>query len=176
MLAASGAEYGVRATVPHMLGIAVGFAFMVGVVTAALASVEWALPLLSPVMLWGGAAWMLWLAWRIATAPAPDVLFAYGRGHVLGFAGAAAFQWVNPRCWQIAVAAAGLFIRPDQSLAIQTAKIATVFFVVTLPCVLPWVMLGAGASRLLRSPANSRAFNVAMALLLVASAVPLLLD
>jgi threonine/homoserine/homoserine lactone efflux protein len=176
MLAASAASYGLRATVPHMLGIACGFAFMMAVVTAGLASVVLVVPLLSPIMRWGGAAWMLVLAWKIATAAAPDALPAGKRGRVLGFNGAAAFQWVNPKGWLIAIAAAGMFIRPEQNLAIQTAWIAAVFAVVSLPCMLPWMLLGAGAGRLLRSPGRLRAFNVAMALLLIACIVPLLLD
>lgn len=176
MLAASGASYGLRATVPHMLGIACGFAFMMVVVTAGLASIVLAVPLLSPIMRWGGAAWMLLLAWKIATAPLPVARPDGRRGRVLGFGGAAAFQWVNPKGWLIAVAAAGMFIRPGQTLWIQTAWIGAVFFVVAIPCMLPWILLGAGASRLLRSPGRLRAFNIAMALLLVASAVPLLLD
>ena len=176
MLAASAASYGLRATVPHMLGIACGFAFMMAVVTAGLASVVLAAPLLSPIMRWGGAAWMLVLAWKIATAPTPQAFTAPRRGRVLGFGGAAAFQWVNPKGWLIAVAAAGMFIRPEENLAMQTAWIALIFAAVSLPCMLPWVLLGAGAGRLLRSPARLRAFNIAMAVLLVASIIPLLLD
>ncbi len=95
---------------------------------------------------------------------------------MLGFGGAAAFQWVNPKGWLIAVAAAGMFIRPEENLAMQTAWIALIFAAVSLPCMLPWVLLGAGAGRLLRSPARLRAFNIAMAVLLVASIIPLLLD
>src|SRR5580704_1752157 len=88
MLAASAASYGMRATVPHMLGIAGGFAFMMGVVTAGLASVVLAWPLLLPIMRWGGAAWMFILAWKIATAPAPQAVTIGKRGRVLGFGGA----------------------------------------------------------------------------------------
>jgi threonine/homoserine/homoserine lactone efflux protein len=176
MLAASAASYGMRATVPHMLGIACGFAFMMAVVTAGLASVVLAWPLLLPVMRWGGAAWMLVLAWKIAGAAAPKAHDSRKRGRVLGFGGAAAFQWVNPKGWLIAVAAAGMFIRPELNLWTQTAWISAVFFAVALPCMLPWMLLGAGAGRLLRSPGRLRAFNIAMALLLVASVVPLLLD
>ena len=69
-----------------------------------------------------------------------------------------------------------MFIRPEQNLAMQTVWIAVVFAAVSLPCMLPWMLLGAGAGRLLRSPGRLRAFNTAMALLLVASIVPLLLD
>jgi threonine/homoserine/homoserine lactone efflux protein len=173
MLAASAASFGLRATVPHMLGIAFGFSFMMVVVTAGLGSVLLTWPPLLPLMRWGGAVWLLYLAWKIATAtPA-----AAGQSRpVLGFGGAAAFQWVNPKGWLIAFAASGTFMRPDQNLTFQTAWIGVVFLLVALPCMLPWMLLGAGAARVLRSPGRVRLFNAAMALLLVASVVPLLLE
>ena len=94
MVAASAANHGIRATVPHMFGIAVGFSVMLTLVCAGLGStlVNW--PLLLPVFRWVGAAWLAVLAWQIAIAPAPG---EGGRGRVLGFFGAAAFQWINPK-------------------------------------------------------------------------------
>jgi threonine/homoserine/homoserine lactone efflux protein len=174
MLAASAASFGLRATVPHMLGIAFGFTFMMVVVTAGLGSVVLAWPPLLVLLRWGGAAWLLWLAWKIATASPAHA--AKPGGHVLGFGGAAAFQWVNPKGWLIAVAASGMFLRPDQSLTARTIWIGVVFLLVGLPCMFPWMLLGAGAARVLRSHSRVRLFNVAMALLLVLSVVPLLLD
>jgi threonine/homoserine/homoserine lactone efflux protein len=175
MLAASAATYGLRATIPHLLGIAFGFAFMMVVVTAGLGSTLLAWPPLSPIMRWGGAAWLLYLAWKIASATPTEPGTAATR-RVLGFRGAMAFQWVNPKGWLIAVAAAGMFARPDQSLAFRTLWIGIVFLLVALPCMTPWMLLGAGAGRLLRSHTRLRVFNVAMGLLLAASVVPLLLD
>jgi len=176
MLAASAATYVIRATLPHILGIACGFTFMMLVVMGGLASVVLAWPLLLPMMRWAGAAWMLLLAWRIATADGSDVSSVGRHGHVLGFGGAAAFQWVNPSAWLVVSAAAGMFIRPGQNLWAQTAWISAVFFAVAIPCMLPWVLLGCEAGHFLRSPGWRRAFNGAMALLLVASVVSLLLD
>src|SRR4051812_46292352 len=82
MVAASAASYGVRATVPHMLGIAVGFAGMLALVCGGLGTALINFPLLLPVFRWGGAAWLLWLAWQIATAPPPG---QGRRGRLLGF-------------------------------------------------------------------------------------------
>ncbi|MSO99483.1 MAG: LysE family translocator [Acetobacteraceae bacterium] len=172
MLAASAASFGLRATVPHMLGVGVGFTLMLAIVCSGLASVLLAWPLLLPLMRWGGAAWMLLLAWKIATAGPPNE----NAGRVLGFAGAMAFQWVNPKGWLIALSAAGLFARPDEALWMQGLRIGVVFFAVALPCMAPWMLLGAGARRLLRSPGSLRAFNIAMAVLLVVSVAPVLLD
>jgi threonine/homoserine/homoserine lactone efflux protein len=173
MVASSAATYGIRATTPHMLGIAAGFAFMVLLVSAGLAGMLTALPWLIPVMRWGGAAWMLYIAWKIATAGHPQ---AAGRRNLLGFAGAAGFQWINPKGWMIAVAAGSEFIRPDHPVAQQLLRIGIVFSLLGLPCLMVWALIGSGAGRILNSPARLRAFNVAMALLLVASLVPLLIE
>jgi len=140
-------------------------------VCGGLGAVLLALPDVLRLMRWAGAAWLLWLAWKIATAPPP------GEGQartVLGFWGAAAFQWVNPKAWMIAVGAASQFLRADAPLGVQLLRIFVVFLAVGLPCLLPWALLGDAAGRLLHSPVRLRVFNVAMALLLVASLVPLL--
>ncbi|HET7884071.1 MAG TPA: LysE family translocator, partial [Acetobacteraceae bacterium] len=106
-------------------------------------------------------------------APAPG---EGGRGRVLGFFGAAAFQWINPKAWLIAAGAAGEYLSLNDSLAVQVARIFAVFLVLGMPCLLVWALLGSGAGRLLHSPARLRAFNVAMALLLVASLIPVLIE
>jgi threonine/homoserine/homoserine lactone efflux protein len=173
MVAASAASYGIRATIPHMLGIAIGFATMLALVCAGLGSalVNW--PLLLPLFRWGGAAWLLWLAWQIAIAPPPG---EGGRGRVLGFMGAVGFQWINPKAWLIAIGAAGEYLSPDQSIFVQLARIFLIFLAVGMPCLMVWALLGSGAGRLLRSPARLRAFNVAMAVLLVLSVLPVLIE
>ena len=172
MLASSAATFGLRAAVPHMLGIGIGFTLMLVIVCSGLASLLLAWPIVLPAMRWAGAVWIGLLAWKIATAPPSSA----GGGRVMSFGGAMAFQWVNPKGWLIAFSAAGLFARPDQALWMQGLRIGTVFFAVALPCMVPWMLLGAGAGRLLSSPGRLRIFNVAMALLLVASILPVLFD
>jgi threonine/homoserine/homoserine lactone efflux protein len=173
MVAASAANHGIRATVPHMFGIAMGFSVMLTLVCAGLGATLVGWPLLLPAFRWAGAAWLAVLAWQIAAAPPPG---EGGRRRVLGFFGAAAFQWINPKAWLIAAAAAGEYLLPDRPLPTQLARIFVVFLLVGMPCLLVWAALGSGAGRLLHSPARLRAFNVAMALLLVASLVPVLIE
>jgi threonine/homoserine/homoserine lactone efflux protein len=173
MVAASAARYGIRATVPHMLGVAIGFSGMLALVCAGLGSALVNFPLLWPLFRWSGAAWLVWLAWQIAVAPPPG---EGGRGRLLGFMGAVGFQWINPKAWLIAIGAAGEYLSPDQSLIIQLARIFLVFLAVGMPCLMVWALLGSGARRLLRSPARLRAFNVAMAVLLVLSVLPVLIE
>jgi threonine/homoserine/homoserine lactone efflux protein len=171
MVAASAANHGIRATVPHMFGIVAGFAVMLTLVCAGLGSALVSWPLLLPAFRWIGAAWLVFLAWQIASASPPG---EGGRGRVLGFFGAAGFQWINPKGWLIAVAAAGEYLLPGSSLALQLARIFVVFLVVGMPCVMVWALLGSGAGRLLHSPARLRVFNVSMALLLLLSLIPTL--
>jgi threonine/homoserine/homoserine lactone efflux protein len=171
MVAAAAANAGVRSTVPHMLGIAVGFGAMLLIVGLGLAAPFAAAPWLHTALKWGGAAWLLVLAWKIARAGAP------GEGPPrppLGFIGAALFQWVNPKAWMIALAAIPAFTTPDGDMLRQSLTIAGAFALVGFPCTLVWALLGAGASRLLRTDRALRGFNIAMALLLVASLIPAL--
>lgn len=169
MVAASAANNGVRATVPHMSGIAFGFAAMLVIVGLGLAAPFAAWPALHAALKWGGGAWLLVLAWKIARAGAP------GEGPArppLRFAGAALFQWVNPKAWMIALAAIPAFTTPSGDTLAETLRIAGVFVLVGYPCTLVWAFLGAGAGRVLRTPVTLRTFNIVMAVLMVASIVP----
>jgi threonine/homoserine/homoserine lactone efflux protein len=173
MIAASAANHGIRATVPHMLGIAVGFATMLVLVCGGLGTALLGVPWLLPAFRWIGAAWLLVLAWKIGTAPPPG---EGGPDRVLGFVGAMGFQWVNPKAWLIAVAAAGEYLSLHESLVLQLVRIFFVFLAVGMPCLLVWALLGSGARRFLHSPARVRAFNIAMAVLLVASVLPVVFE
>ena len=169
MVAAASANHGVRATVPQMFGIAIGFAAMLLIVGLGLAAPFAAWPALHTALKWIGGAWLLLLAWKIARASAP------GEGPQrppLGFIGAALFQWVNPKAWMIALAAIPAFTTPAGDMLAEGLLVAAVFAIVCLPCTLIWAGFGAGASRILRTPAALRWFNIAMALLMVGSLLP----
>ncbi len=176
MVVASGATYGFARTVPHMLGIAAGFPVMLIVLGTA------GLPLLTDprvhaVLKWVGAAYLLWLAWKIAASdPTPAEPGAKaGAGRPLGFLQAALFQWVNPKAWIIAAGALATYTAQAEggSLA-ATLLLATLFGLVALPCLGFWTLIGVGTARVLRTRRALRLFNLAMAGLLVASLVPAL--
>ena len=175
MVAASAANHGVHAVIPHMVGINLGFGIMLALVGLGLAGPLAASPVLHATLRWVGGAWMLWIAWGIFRAD--PVMPSRGRtaNAPMGFAGGALFQWVNPKAWVIAVVANTTYTVPGHGLVGQALLIAVLFSLVGVPCSLTWALLGAGAGRVLRSPTQWRAFNTIMAGLLVLSVLPLLL-
>ena len=173
MVSAAAANHGLRATMPHILGIAVGLAVMLLVFGSGLAGPLAADPRLHSLLRWVGLAWMLWLAAKIAFAQ--GALSGGGRPP-LSFLGAVLFQWINPKAWLIALATVATYTTAEGNLYRQVALLALLFFLVSIPCVGAWAALGAGAGRFLMTPRRLRLFNVVMALLLVASLVPLLRD
>jgi threonine/homoserine/homoserine lactone efflux protein len=175
MLTASGVNFGFRRTVLHMLGIAIGFPVMLVAIGLGLGSVFQAVPEIHDVLRCAGVAYLLWLAWKIATSAAPEGE-AEPRGRPLGFLEAAAFQWVNPKAWIMAGGAVTTYTSPAGNVFADVLLIAAVFAAVSLPCVALWTSLGTAAGRLLREPRWLRAFNVSMAVLLVASVLPFAFD
>ncbi|MGH6719621.1 MAG: LysE family translocator [Alphaproteobacteria bacterium] len=185
MVAASGATFGLGRTWPHILGIAVGFPAMLVALALGADRMLRALPESHvqrtwAALTWIGAAYMLWLAWRIAMArpvrrgpPTAGAESPPARGRPFRFVEAALFQWVNPKAWVVALGAVATYTRPE-ALVIQTLVIAAVFFAVCVPSCALWTGIGAGAARLLRTERAIRAFNIAMAALLVASLVPII--
>jgi threonine/homoserine/homoserine lactone efflux protein len=171
MLLTSGVNFGFRRTIPHMLGVGLGFALMVGLVGVGLDAIFSRFPALLPAMRYAGTAYMLWLAAKLALAgPIGETEYS---GNPLGFLGAAAFQWINPKAWVIAVSALTAYaVSEDYTRSVLI--VALVFGLVTLPCVAAWVLFGTAMRRILSNPRFVRPFNIAMALLLVASIVSVL--
>jgi threonine/homoserine/homoserine lactone efflux protein len=121
------------------------------------------------VLNWPGAAFLLWLAWKIATAGPSDA--AAGRKPV-GFIGAAAFQWINPKSWLVCASAAGTYLTAASGSALaQALAFGALFILASLPCCLVWLAFGATAQRVLRTDRARRTFNVAMGVLLAGSLV-----
>ncbi|MEI6161963.1 MAG: LysE family translocator [Roseococcus sp.] len=172
MVAASAAQVGIRRVLPHMLGITIGFPAMIVAVALGLGLPFAQIPGLHRAMQIAGGAWLVWLAWKIAAAPPPD---AGTPRPPLGLWGAAAFQWVNPKAWMIALAALPAFTTLGLPILPQALVVAAVFALVSMPCLLFWGWIGRAARHLLGEGARLRAFNIVMALLLVLSLAPLAL-
>lgn len=175
MVMASGANFGLRRSLPHMLGITLGFPAMLLAVALGAGEVFARAPWLHGAVRWVGAAYLLWLAWKIATA-APDEPGAASAAQPLGFVGAALFQWANPKAWVIALGAVAAYgTAAGAAFLAQMGTLAALFAVVTLPILSLWALAGVGAARILRTPRAMRWFNRAMGGLLALSLAPLLL-
>jgi threonine/homoserine/homoserine lactone efflux protein len=174
MLMASGANFGVRRTLPHMLGISLGFPVMVALVGLGLMQVFDAFPIVDRTLKILSIAYLLWLAYKIATA-APILPDAPQTGGTpLTLLQAAAFQWVNPKAWSMAAYAITRFATDADGTRSLWAvgMVVLAFFAVSIPSVSTWAVLGQQMRRFLTSPSRLRSFNVIMALLLVATLVP----
>ncbi len=169
MLMTSGVNFGFRRTAPHLMGVVVGFCLMVTVIGLGLDAVFARRPALLPAMRYLGAAYMLWLAAKIASAgPARE---GERRGAPLGFFGAAAFQWVNPKCWVMALTALSAYAVVD-NYTTNVFVVALAYLAIGMPSSGSWALLGSAMRRALADPRFARPFNLTMAALLVASLVP----
>ena len=172
MLLASGVNFGFRRTVPHMLGIGIGFTIMVAAIGFGLAEIFRILPWAYTMLKFGGAAYMLWLAWKIAhSGPIGE-----GRsgGTPMTFLQAAAFQWVNPKAWIMAVSAIATYTNGRDWTSVLV--VACAFGAVNLPCVSSWALFGTAMRQVLGDARHVRLFNWAMAALLIASLYPIVLE
>ncbi len=174
MLMASGANFGMLRTLPHLFGVTLGFTAMVVLVGLGLLGLFEAYPLSYDILRVVSVIYLLFLAWKIATAAAPGNDGDGEEGRPLTFLQAVLFQWVNPKAWTMALTALSIYA-PSQSLG-AVLLVALVFGAVNLPCVGLWTRLGQQARRWLSSRRRLVAFNIVMALLLVLSLYPVLVS
>jgi threonine/homoserine/homoserine lactone efflux protein len=166
MLANSGATFGYRATLAHAFGVALGFPVMLFALALGLGEVFQRSEALREGLRWFGVAVMLWLAWRVGSAGRAK---AERRARPFTFAEAAAFQWVNPKAWALAVGVPAAFLAGAAPLN-EALVCAAVFAASGLSSAHGWALFGAALRRALSTDARLRAFNAAMGLLLAASA------
>jgi len=172
MLMASGTNFGFARTIPHMLGIALGFPLMVVCVGLGVMQLfdlwPWSYTLLKIV----SVAYLLYLAWKIANAAPPASAEGQVVGKPLTFLQSAAFQWVNPKAWSMGLSAITLYATGRDLAAVLW--VAGVYVGVSAISTTSWTILGQQLRRVLRSPARLRLFNRVMAGLLVATLIPVL--
>jgi threonine/homoserine/homoserine lactone efflux protein len=173
MVLISGANWGLRPTLPHIFGIATGFPILIMAVGLGLGMAFDALPALQVILKWVAFVYLCWIAWRIARAGRPE---ARGkRGRPMRFIEAVAFQWVNPKAWAMVLAGVALYTTKDGNRLMEVSLMAALFGIVCIPNGIVWTLFGSAISRLLDDDVRRQRFNIAMALLLVISAVPMLL-
>lgn len=176
MLMTSGLNYGLRRALPHLFGVAIGFGAMVLAVGIGLGAVFETYPALYPVIKYVGIAYLIYLAWVIASAsPHDDQSGSDARGRPISFLQAAAFQWINPKAWVMAVGAVATYAA-IAGFPLNMAIIAGVFALFGIVSSWTWVMFGAVLRRFLRTPRAVRIFNIAMGILLVVSILPVVIE
>ncbi|HEY8876443.1 MAG TPA: LysE family translocator [Roseateles sp.] len=167
MLLASGTRFGWRRSLPHLLGISFGFGVMLVLVGLGLGEAFTRWPGLHDVLKWASLAYLLYLAFKVATAPPPSAA-GDSQGRPMGFGAAALFQVINPKAWAMALTAVTAYAE------LGIAALTAVFVLVNLPCCGSWALLGEQMRRWLHRPRALQAFNWGAAALMVASVLPLL--
>jgi threonine/homoserine/homoserine lactone efflux protein len=174
MVASSGVNFGFRATIPHILGITLGFPIMLLLVGLGLAKIFLAVSWVHAAFKYVSIAYLLYLSWRIATASALKA--EKGMARPVTFLQAAAFQWVNVKAWIIAVSAVTTYTVVNSSLLLQICALAAMDVAITLVCVSCWTAFGHFLRDYLHTDARRRAFNLSMAILLLLSIIPVLFE
>jgi threonine/homoserine/homoserine lactone efflux protein len=171
MLFASGVNFGFRRTIPHMLGIGAGFFTLLVAVGLGLGALLEASPLLHLMLKIAGGAYLIWIAWKIGNTR--EIGEAKSSAKPMTFLGAAAFQWVNPKAWVMAIG--GMTAYADaQNVFWSVFYVAAVFAIVNVPCVSTWAGFGSVLREWLSVPPRLHWFNMTMAALLVLSLWPML--
>lgn len=174
MIMSSGMNYGIRRSLPHFLGICFGFPLMVLLVGLGFGVVFDRYPNLHQLIKVLGVLYLLWLAWHIGTAE-PQAI-QRGDKKPLTLWQAALFQWVNAKAWVMATGAVAAFTTVQGSPWIEVLAITLAFLLMAFPCVGVWLVFGSLLRKLLKNALMHRLFNISMALILVLSIVPVVLD
>ena len=172
MLMASGMNFGIKNSIPHVLGICVGFPVMVILIGLGFSIIFDKFPILHEVIKILGVVYLLYLSWLIANA-SPDTLEGK-KSKPFTLLQAALFQWVNPKAWVVATSSISAYTTLDDNIYWQILGIASVFFFAALFTAGTWLIFGKGIKHVLQSSRQQRTFNIAMSLLLVASVVPVM--
>jgi threonine/homoserine/homoserine lactone efflux protein len=174
MLMTSGVNFGMKRSVPHLLGITLGFCFMIFCVGMGLQTMFTVIPQLETILRYVGTAYLLWLAWKIANSGPVGEGKASG-AKPMGFWAAAAFQWVNPKAWFMAISAITTYASSAAggSKLSQVLLVVLIFGAINFPLVACWGLFGSAMRRFLQDPKILKIFNITMAILLVASLYPI---
>jgi threonine/homoserine/homoserine lactone efflux protein len=168
MVTASGATFGYRATLPHILGIGAGAAAQVVLVCLGVGALFDRFPALHPIMAWAGAIYLLYMAWHIIGAKGVD---AARSARPVKWWEAAVFQAVNPKAWVMAMTTAAVFFPHSGSVAASSVIVGALFLGINIPCVSAWALFGSSLRKWLLRPGYRQAFNATMGGLLVITAV-----
>lgn len=174
MLMASGLNFGIRQSIPHLLGVAIGFPLMIVLIGLGFELVFKKFPLLHEIIKIVGIVYLIYLAWRVATSSKQSL--EGKKAAPLLFWQAVLFQWVNPKAWVMATGAIAAYTSLVADFFTQVLIISLTFMFVAFPCAGSWLVFGSSLKRFLQKPVYQQAFNITMALLLIASIVPVVVE
>ncbi|MBG22097.1 MAG: lysine transporter LysE [Idiomarinaceae bacterium] len=172
MIMSSGVNYGVRASMPHFLGICFGFPLMVLLVGFGFGVIFEKFPNLHQLIKVVGVVYLLWLAWHIASAEPKAI--KRGDKKPFTFWQAALFQWVNAKAWMMASGAVAAYTTVQGNPVMEVVAITLAFLLMAFPCVGVWLLFGSLLRKVLSNSIFQRVFNITMGLILVASIIPVL--
>lgn len=178
MIMASGASFGWKRTIPHLMGIMTGFTIMVGAVAAGFGAILTAFPIILTFLKIFGVAWLLWLAWQLAQpairrtgSAVPDQDHGgTATDRPMSFVEAAMFQWVNPKAWTMAVAATGAYSGITEDAVLRVMLMAGLFAFVSPVCNGVWLFAGQLASPMFTKDRGNKVSSIVMSVLVLASA------
>jgi threonine/homoserine/homoserine lactone efflux protein len=168
MLTASGARFGFRRSLPHLLGVSVGCAVQLVAVCAGLGALFQRWPVLQVALQWLGAAYLLYLGWKLIGS---RELREEQASSPIGIAHAAAFQFVNPKAWMMSFSAVSLFLPANIGVLAGSSYLVAMMTLINLPCIAIWTLFGSVLRDFLAQPSHRVSFNVVMALALAATGV-----
>ena len=174
MLTTTGLNFGVRRGIPHLLGICIGFPVMLALIGIGFGTLFQLFPVLHEIIKIVGIVYLVYLAWKIASTEGGDN--GTTRSKPISFWQSAAFQWINPKAWVMGSSALAAYTSLDDNFFLQVAIICISFGLITLPCAGIWLVFGAGLQNFLKDPVHRKTFNIGMALLLIASIIPVVLE
>jgi threonine/homoserine/homoserine lactone efflux protein len=169
MLTSSGIWFGFRRSIPHMLGITIGFGVLLGICAAGIGALVMAVPALQIALKVAGSGYLLYLAWQLRSMNFDRQVEQEHRP--MGFLAAAAFQFCNPKAWVMAITGGAAFLPRNLPVSLAILLYCTVFCAVNLPCISVWAGAGALLRKFLADPLWQKVFCAVMVALTAYSAL-----
>ena len=176
MLLSSGLTFGYKRTLPHIFGVMFGFAFMVVLVGLGMGVVFERFPIFFTVLKIVGILYLLWMAYKIASNDGGYDVDKENQSNPFTFLQAAAFQWVNPKAWIMAITAISVFVTSTENSLLQVLIIAFIYLLSGVISTNAWALGGVMLKKVIRDKKSVKIFNITMAILLVGSMVPFIFE
>ena len=176
MLLSSGLTFGYKRTIPHMFGIMLGFPFMVLLVGLGLGIVFEKFPIIFTILKIVGILYLFWMAFKIATNKSTLEVKEGEESKPFTFIQSAAFQWVNPKAWIMAITSISIFVTSKDESFAQVVIIAIIYLLSSIFSTNAWTAGGVVLKRFIKDEKIVRILNITMAILLVGSVLPIILE